>query len=90
LAKAFLHTDSPWNDETQLGIFYDFGSVHDKTQIPLTPSSIQLSSVGMGFHLLAGPDQNVRIDLDYGFQLHKLPFALEDSQYGHIAVTLAN
>jgi len=90
LAKLLLNTDSPWNDETQLGLFYDFGSVHDKTQVPFTPSSIQLSSVGMGFHLLAGPDQNVRIDLDYGFQLHKLPFARDDSQYGHIAVTLAN
>jgi len=90
LAKEFLHTDSPWNDETQLGVFYDFGDVSDKTQIPGTPSSIQLSSVGMGFHLLAGPDQNVRIDLDYGFQLHKLPGATSDSQYGHIAVTLAN
>jgi len=90
LAKQLLNTDSPWNDETQLGIFYDFGSVHDKTQVPFTPSSIQLSSVGMGFHLLAGPDQNIRIDLDYGFQLHKLPFARDDSQYGHIAVTLAN
>jgi hemolysin activation/secretion protein len=90
LAKEFLHTNSPWNDETQLGVFYDFGDVSDKTQIPGTPSSIQLSSVGMGFHLLAGPDQNVRIDLDYGFQLHKLPGATSDSQYGHIAVTLAN
>ncbi len=90
LAKLLLDTNSPWNDETQLGLFYDFGSVHDKTQVPFTPSSIQLSSVGMGFHLLAGPDQNVRIDLDYGFQLHKLPFARDDSQYGHIAVTLAN
>jgi hemolysin activation/secretion protein len=90
LAKEFLHTNSPWNDETQLGIFYDFGDVSDKSQVPGTPSSIQLSSVGMGFHLLAGPDQNIRIDLDYGFQLHKLPGASEDSQYGHIAVTLAN
>ena len=90
LAKELLHTNSPWNDQTQLGVFYDFGDVFDKTQVPFTPSSIQLSSVGMGFHLLAGPDQNVRIDLDYGFQLHKLPGASNDSQYGHIAVTLAN
>ena len=90
LAKQLLNTDSPWNDETQLGVFYDFGEVFDKTQVPFTPSSIELSSVGMGFHLLAGPDQNVRIDLDYGFQLHKLPGAANDSQYGHIAVTLAN
>jgi hemolysin activation/secretion protein len=90
LAKELLHTNSPWNDETQLGVFYDFGSVTDKTRIPGTPSSIQLSSVGMGFHMLAGPDQNIRIDLDYGFQLHKLPGAQDDSQYGHIAVTLAN
>jgi hemolysin activation/secretion protein len=90
LAKEFLHTNSPWNDETQLGVFYDYGDVNDKTQIPGTPSSIQLSSVGMGFHLLSGPDQNIRIDLDYGFQLHKLPGATNDSQYGHIAVTLAN
>jgi hemolysin activation/secretion protein len=90
LAKLLLHTNSPWNDETQLGVFYDFGDVNDKTQIPGTPSSTQLSSVGLGFHLLAGPDQNVRIDLDYGFQLHKLPGAQDDSQYGHVAVTLAN
>ena len=90
LAKEFLHTNSPWNDQTQLGVFYDFGNVSDVNQIPNTPSSTQLSSVGMGFHLLAGPDQNIRIDLDYGFQLHKLPGAQNDSQYGHIAVTLAN
>jgi hemolysin activation/secretion protein len=90
LAKEFLHTNSPWNDETQLGVFYDFGSVSDADRIQGTPSSTQLSSVGMGFHLLAGPDQNIRIDLDYGFQLHKLPGARDDSQYGHIAVTLAN
>jgi hemolysin activation/secretion protein len=90
LAKLLLKTDSPWNDQTQLGVFYDYGDVFDKTQVPFAPSSIQLSSVGMGFHLLAGPDQNVRIDLDYGFQLHKLPFANNDSQYGHVAVTIAN
>ena len=90
LAKMLLNTDSPWNDQTQLGVFYDYGRVFDKNQVPGEPSSIDLSSVGMGFHLLAGPDQNVRIDLDYGFQLHKLPFANSDSQYGHIAVTLAN
>jgi hypothetical protein len=43
----------------------------------------------LGYHLIAGPDQNVRIDLDYGFQMHKLPGATDDSQFGHVAVTVA-
>jgi hemolysin activation/secretion protein len=90
LAKQFLNTNSPWNDQTQLGVFYDFGMVSDNDRVPGTPRSTELSSVGMGFHLIAGPDQNVRIDLDYGFQMHKLPGARDDSQYGHIAVTFAN
>ena len=43
LAKELLHTNSPWNDQTQLGVFYDFGDVFDKTQVPFTPSSIHHS-----------------------------------------------
>jgi len=89
LAKQFYNTNSPWNDQTQLGVFYDFGSVSNNNLIPNSPSSYQLSSVGLGLHLLSGPDQNVRLDLDYGFQLHKLPGATEDSQFGHIAITVA-
>lgn len=89
LAKMFLNTNSPWNDQSQLGVFYDYGSVSNNDQIPNTPSSAQLQSVGLGYHLIAGPDQNIRLDLDYGFQLRKLPGAADTSQFGHIAVTLA-
>jgi hemolysin activation/secretion protein len=89
LAKMFLNTNSPWNDQSQIGVFYDFGSVSNNTLIPNTPSSAQLESVGLGYHLLDGPDQNVRVDLDYGFQLRKLPGASDTSQFGHVAVTLA-
>jgi hemolysin activation/secretion protein len=89
LAKDFLHTNSPWNDASQIGVFYDFGYVTNNDLIPNTPSSASLSSIGLGYHMIAGPDQNVRIDLDYGFQLHKLPGAYDDSQFGHVAVTLA-
>ncbi len=89
LAKLFVDTNSPWNDQSQIGVFYDFGNVSNNDLIPNNPSSIQLSSLGLGYHLIAGPDQNVRIDLDYGFQMHKLPGATDDSQFGHVAVTVA-
>ncbi|MDB5396168.1 MAG: peptide transporter [Rhodospirillales bacterium] len=89
LAKLFLDTNSPWNDQSQIGVFYDYGSVSNNVQIPSTPSSAQLESVGLGYHMIAGPDQNVRLDLDYGFQLRKLPGFADTSQFGHVAVTLA-
>lgn len=86
LANLLLHTNSPWNDLTQLGVFYDYGSVFDAD----TRGSVELESVGLGFHLLSGPDQNVRIDLNYGWQLRKLPGASDHSQFGHVAVVIAN
>jgi hemolysin activation/secretion protein len=89
LAKMFANTDSPWNDQSQIGVFYDFGMVSNSSPIPNQPNSAELSSLGLGYHLIAGPDQNVRIDLDYGFQMHKVPGALDDSQFGHVSVTVA-
>jgi hemolysin activation/secretion protein len=89
LAKLFLDTNSPWNDQSQIGIFYDYGYVTNNDLIPNTPSSASLQSIGLGYHMIAGPDQNVRVDLDYGFQLHKLPGLADTSQFGHVAVTLA-
>jgi hemolysin activation/secretion protein len=86
LANMLLHTNSPWNDLTQLGVFYDYGSVFDAD----TRGSVELESVGLGFHLLSGPDQNVRIDLNYGWQLRKLPGTSDHSQFGHVAVVIAN
>jgi hemolysin activation/secretion protein len=90
LANLLLHTTSPWNDLTQLGVFYDYGSVFDNNTAPGAPNSIELESVGLGFHLLSGPDQNVRIDVDYGWQLRKLPGLSDHSQFGHVAVVIAN
>jgi hypothetical protein len=46
--------------------------------------------VGLGFHLMSGPDQNIKIDLDYGWQLRKLPGASDRSQFGHVSVVIAN
>ena len=89
LAKMFLDTNSPWNDQSQIGFFYDFGTVSNNRPIPNTPNSAQLSSLGLGYHMISGPDQNVRVDLDYGFQMHKLPGAADDSQFGHVSVTVA-
>ena len=85
----FLDTNSVWNDQSQIGVFYDYGYVSNNDLIPNTPSSTSVQSVGVGYHLIAGPDQNVRVDLDYGFQLRKLPGAADTSQFGHVAVTLA-
>src|SRR5258708_58078 len=42
LANLLLHTTSPWNDLTQLGIFYDYGSVFDNNTAPGAPNSIEL------------------------------------------------
>jgi hemolysin activation/secretion protein len=89
LANLFLSTNSPWNDLTQLGVFYDYGSVSNNVAVAGASNSIELESVGLGFHLLAGPDANVRIDLNYGWQLRKLPGAKDRSEFGHIAITLA-
>ncbi len=90
LAKLLLQTESPWNDTTQLGAFVDYAAVSNNHSLPNTPNSEELDSVGLGFHFLAGPDANVRIDLDYGFQLRKLPGAADTSQFGHVSVVVAN
>jgi hemolysin activation/secretion protein len=90
MAKQLLNTSSPWNDTSQLGVFYDYGSVFDNKTPAGAPNSVELESVGLGFHLLSGPDANVRIDLDYGFQLRKLPGAGDYSQFGHVSVVIAN
>jgi hemolysin activation/secretion protein len=92
LARLFADTDtnSAWNDTTQLGIFYDYGSLSNNKTAAGSPVSTELDSWGLGFHLLSGPDQNVRIDLDYGFQLRKLPGEGNTSQFGTVSVILAN
>ncbi len=87
LAKYFDGTTSAWNDLTQLGLFWDYASVFNHGNYT---SPVELESVGLGFHLLSGPDQNVRIDLDYGWQLRKLPGVPDRSEFGHVSVTLAN
>jgi len=89
LAKSFLNTNSPYNDQTQLAAFFDYGTVSDNVTLPGSPKSIELDSAGLGLHMLAGPDQNLRLDLNYGWQLRKLPFANELSQFGHVSVTAA-
>jgi hemolysin activation/secretion protein len=90
LAKLLLNTQSPWNDVTQLGAFFDYASVSDNKPAVDTPRSTELESVGLGFHLLSGPDANIRIDLDYGFQLRKLPGVNTTSQFGNVSVVIAN
>jgi hemolysin activation/secretion protein len=89
LAKSFLDTDSPFNDLTQLGIFFDYGSVWDKKVLVGSPNSIELTSAGVGLHVLSGPDSNIRLDLNYGWQLRKLPYAQDTSQFGHVSFTAA-
>lgn len=89
LAKMLLNTNSPWNDESQVGVFYDYSHVSNNDPIPNTANSVDLESLGLGYHMIAGPDQNIRLDLDYGFQLRKLPGAADTSQFGHVAVTVA-
>ncbi len=89
LAKEFLGSTSAWNDQTQLGAFFDYGDVFDNHTDAGNPSSIQLESVGLGLHIVDGPDTNVRFDLDYGWQLRKLPGAADTSQFGHVSITVA-
>ena len=76
-------------DQTQLAAFWDYGTVWEPTPVTGAPSSTQLQGVGLGFHYIAGPDANFKIDLNYGWQLRKLPGALNHSQFGHISVTIA-
>ena len=90
LAKLLLGTQGPWNDATQLAAFFDYASVSDSKPSLDTPRSTELESVGLGFHLVSGPDANVRIDLDYGFQLRKLPGAADRTQFGNVSVVIAN
>jgi hypothetical protein len=90
LAKLLLKTQSPWNDVTQLGVFFDYASVSDNNPAIGAHAGAELDSAGLGFHLLSGPDANVHIDLDYGFQLRKLPGAADTSQFGNVSVVIAN
>jgi len=89
LAKLVADSDSAWNDLTQLGVFWDYGSIFDNVTLAGAPNSIELESTGMGLHVLAGPDANFRLDLDYGWQLRTLPGLTHRSQFGHLAITLA-
>jgi hypothetical protein len=89
LAKWILNQESPYDDSTQVGAFFDYGSVSDKQTLPGAPKSIELTSAGLSLHTLAGPDANLRIDLNYGWQLRRLPYANDHSQFGHVAVTAA-
>ena len=90
LAKTFDGSTSAWNDLTQLGVFWDYGSVFDHGSAAQGVHPTELDSVGLGFHLLAGPDQNIRVDLDYGWGLRRLPGVPDYSQFGHVSVTIAN
>ena len=89
LAHDFLDTNSPFNDQTQLAAFFDYGSVTNNHLITGEPRSIELDSAGLGLHMLSGPDQNLRLDFNFGWQLRKLPFASDLSQYGHVSFTAA-
>ena len=73
-------------DQTQWSGFWDYGDVRDKKLSADTPAPPNLESAGIGLRFVIGRYLNVRAN--YGWQLRRLPGALDHGEFGHVALTL--
>ena len=79
--------DEDVGDQTQFLTFWDLGSVSDNKTPLNSPSSSQLSSVGLGVRYGLGNSFNLQGD--YGWQLLKAPGAASLGSLAHVALTMS-
>ena len=73
-------------DQAQLLAFWDYASVRDHQTTPGNPTSVQLSSVGLGARYTVSRFVDLRAD--YGHELLKLPGATKLGQVLHVSLTM--
>jgi hemolysin activation/secretion protein len=85
LAKLF---NQEWSivDQTQFGVFWDYGHVSQVDAVPDQVNSAALSSTGIDLHLAL--DRYVDLRFDVGWQLRAAPGADSRSTFSDIAVTV--
>ena len=73
--------------ETRFLVFYDAASSEAKHSFPIDAPRKPLASTGVGMRMNLAT--NFSLSADYGWQLTKLPYAVDEHSRGHIKVTLA-
>ncbi len=85
LLKA-LHRDSQVSDQLQLGVFWDYGHVHQRDPVDNQINDADLASVGLNLHAMLG--RYVDLRLDTGWQLRRAPGASGKAALADIALTV--
>jgi hemolysin activation/secretion protein len=78
--------DSDLQDQIQLSAFWAYGDVRDVKTLAGTPAPPDIESVGLGLRFAFG--RYVNLHANYGWQLRKLPGAVDHGEFGHVALTL--
>jgi hemolysin activation/secretion protein len=84
LTQQFFNSD--FGDRVQLSGFWAYGDVRN-VKIPAdTPAPPNLESAGLGLRFVVGRYLNLRAN--YGWQLRKLPGAVDHGEFAHVALSL--
>jgi hemolysin activation/secretion protein len=70
-APAFRVARGLFEDEMQLGVFFDYADLGQKTDFPDLPANVKLSSIGVNAHYNIARNFNLQIEV--GSQLRKTP-----------------
>lgn len=73
-------------DRAQVGVFYDYGQVHDKDRLAGVPDHFTTSAAGLT--ATYGLGINLLARLDYGWQLKDAPTFTKKHELGFVSVTL--
>ncbi len=81
-----LHIDAPVSDQMQLGVFWDYGHVHQPEPVAYQTNDADLSSTGVNLHATLGRYVDLRVDT--GWQLRRAPGAEGRAALADIALTI--
>jgi hemolysin activation/secretion protein len=84
ITQQFFNSD--FRDQIQLSGFWAYGDVRDVKIQADTPAPPNLESAGLGLRFVVGPYLNLRAN--YGWQLRKLPGAVDRGEFAHVALSL--
>jgi len=83
---AGLVRDEPWIDRLQPFLFSDIGHATSQVAQAGTPSSATLASAGLGFHYTI--DRYLVMNVDYGWQLSRIPGGTHPGSRGDLSITV--
>lgn len=86
-APAFHLTRDLFEDEMQLGVFFDYADLGQKTYFPDLPGNVRLASVGFNAHYNIA--RNFNLQLEVGSQLRRTPDTKKRDTMVQVVTSLA-